>query len=59
MIADAQADGATRMHLEVRAGNDAVQLYLANGFTKVSERRGYYRGRLGQTHDAHTYGRRL
>ncbi len=55
VIADAQAGGATRLHLEVRAGNDAVRLYTATGFAKVGERRGYYRGRGGQLHDAHTY----
>jgi ribosomal-protein-alanine N-acetyltransferase len=59
VIAEAQAEGTTRMHLEVRAGNDAVQLYLAQGFAKVGERRGYYRGRLGHLHDAHTYSRAL
>ena len=59
VIAEAQAEGAMRMHLEVRAGNDAVQLYLAQGFARVGERRGYYRGRLGHLHDAHTYSRVL
>ena len=54
-IADARAEGATRLHLEVRAGNDAVRLYLAHGFDRVGIRRGYYRGRTGQSHDAHTY----
>lgn len=58
-VADARADGARRMHLEVRAGNDAARLYRAHGFGKVGERRGYYRGRLGQLHDAHTYSRHL
>lgn len=58
-IADAQSEGAAAMHLEVRAGNDAARLYTAHGFTKVGERRGYYRSRLGQLHDAHTYSRRL
>jgi ribosomal-protein-alanine N-acetyltransferase len=57
LIGEAQAGGATRIHLEVRAGNDAVRLYTAQGFTKVGERRGYYRGRTGQLHDAHTYAR--
>ena len=59
VVGEARAEGATRMHLEVRAGNDAVQLYLAQGFAKVGERRGYYRGRLGHLHDAHTYSRAL
>ncbi|MDB5695818.1 MAG: ribosomal-protein-alanine acetyltransferase [Sphingomonas bacterium] len=55
LAGEARADGATRMHLEVRAGNDAAQLYLAQGFAKLGERRGYYRGRTGQLFDAHTY----
>ncbi|WP_375390650.1 GNAT family N-acetyltransferase [uncultured Sphingomonas sp.] len=55
VIADARGAGVARVHLEVRAGNTAVRLYLARGFHKVGERRGYYRGRGGQLHDAHTY----
>lgn len=55
VIADATADGAATLHLEVRAGNGAVALYVAHGFAKVGERRHYYRGRTGQIHDAHTY----
>lgn len=55
VIAEAEAGNATRIHLEVRAGNDAVRLYTATGFARVGERRGYYRGRGGQVHDAHTY----
>lgn len=57
LTGEAQADGATRIHLEVRAGNHAAQLYLVQGFTKVGERRNYYRGRTGQLFDAHTYSR--
>lgn len=56
---DAESEGVRRMHLEVRAGNDAVRLYMAQGFSKVGERRGYYRGRTGQLFDAHTYSRLL
>ncbi|KQR84195.1 GNAT family N-acetyltransferase [Sphingomonas sp. Leaf343] len=58
-IADAQSRGVVTMHLEVRANNDAVRLYTANGFAKVGERRGYYRGTDGRHHDAHTYSRPL
>lgn len=57
VIAEAQMSGIADMHLEVRANNDAVRLYAAHGFIKVGERRGYYRGRAGQTFDAHTYRR--
>jgi len=59
VIAEAQASGVVDLHLEVRAGNDAVRLYTAQGFAKVGERRGYYRGRTGQIFDAHTYRRAI
>jgi ribosomal-protein-alanine N-acetyltransferase len=59
VVAEAQAEGAAKMHLEVRAGNDAVRLYTGQGFAKVGERRGYYRSRTGHLHDAHTYSRDL
>jgi len=52
---EAQSAGIAAFHLEVRAGNEAVRLYVAQGFAKVGERRGYYRGKTGQVHDAHTY----
>ena len=57
LLAEAAAEGLAKIHLEVRAGNDAVRLYTGNGFAKVGERRGYYRGRLGLLYDAHTYSR--
>jgi len=59
VIEEARARGADRLHLEVRAGNDAVRLYRREGFEKVGERREYYRGRNGQLFDAHTYARYL
>lgn len=55
VIADARTRGVTRLHLEVRAGNEAVALYTAHGFAKVGERRDYYRGHTGQSFDAHSY----
>lgn len=59
VIAGCQDAGVARLHLEVRAGNDAVQLYEGVGFAKVGERRGYYRGRDGRSYDALTYARDL
>jgi ribosomal-protein-alanine N-acetyltransferase len=59
LLADAQSEGLRTMHLEVRAGNNAVDLYVAQGFAKVGERHGYYRGRTGHLFDAHTYSRAL
>ena len=58
-LAEAAGEGARVMHLEVRAGNTAADLYRAHGFAKVGERRGYYRGRTGHLHDAHTYSREV
>jgi len=55
VIADARGRGVTRLHLEVRAGNEAAALYAAHGFARVGERRDYYRGRTGQSFDAHSY----
>jgi len=55
VISDAAANGAVRVHLEVREGNDAVKLYQTTGFRKVGERRNYYRGTSGQAFNALTY----
>jgi ribosomal-protein-alanine N-acetyltransferase len=59
VIEEARGRGVTRIHLEVRSGNDAVWLYRREGFEKVGERREYYRGRNGQLFDAHTFARDL
>ncbi|WBY06367.1 GNAT family N-acetyltransferase [Sphingomonas sp. 7/4-4] len=59
IIAEARNRGVLQLHLEVRAGNDAVRLYRREGFEKVGERRNYYRGKTGQAFDAHTYARKL
>jgi ribosomal-protein-alanine N-acetyltransferase len=59
ILAEAQERGAEQLHLEVRAGNDAVRLYRSEGFDKVGERKDYYRGKTGQLFDAQTYARRL
>ena len=44
--------GAGHLHLEVRDGNDAINLYTGLGFTIVGRRRNYYNGRDGQQYDA-------
>lgn len=59
VVAEATAQGARTLHLEVRQGNDAIKLYRATGFAKVGERRHYYRGTSGQSFDALTYRRDL
>lgn len=54
-IAAALAGGAHRLHLEVRDGNPAVELYRSSGFSPVGRRRNYYHGPDGQSHDAVTF----
>ncbi len=44
--------GARRLHLEVRDGNHAVNLYHSSAFTLVGRRRRYYNGQDGQLYDA-------
>ena len=59
VVSTARDRGVIRLHLEMRAGNDAAGLYLASGFAKTGERRGYYRGHTGQAFDAHSYALNL
>lgn len=59
VMADARDRGADLLHLEVRANNEAVQLYRSAGFNKIGERRDYYRGNDGKLFDAHTFSRSL
>ena len=47
--------GADRVHLEVRDGNAAIELYRSAGFVAVGRRRKYYRGRNGEVNDALTF----
>jgi len=55
VIEHANAHDAAAVFLEVRAGNPAIHLYVAAEFTKVGERRRYYRGNKGEVFDAETY----
>ena len=55
MAATAAAGSVRKLHLEVRSGNEATQLYRAHGFVKVGERLNYYRGPAGEVFDAETY----
>lgn len=50
--ADAATRGARRLHLEVRDGNSALNLYDNSGFTLVGRRPRYYSGADGQLYDA-------
>jgi ribosomal-protein-alanine N-acetyltransferase len=58
-ITDCASNDVTKLHLEVRAGNEAIVLYSAAGFTKIGERRGYYRGKTGKMFDALTFQKTL
>ena len=54
-IERARAFGASRVHLEVRDGNPAIEMYRRSGFAPVGRRRNYYRARDGQQFDALTF----
>ena len=58
-VTRARADGAARVHLEVRDGNPAVAMYRAAGFDQVGRRSHYYKGRDGSRFDAITLARTL
>lgn len=53
-IASARIAGASRLHLEVRDGNPAMQLYCRAGFEPAGRRRNYYHGASGEAFDAVT-----
>jgi len=55
----ARADGAARVHLEVRDGNPAIEMYRSTGFEAVGRRRNYYRGADGAQFDALTFSLEL
>lgn len=52
--ASAASLGAARLHLEVREGNEAVELYRSLGFDQVGCRKNYYRGKAGDRYNAIT-----
>jgi [ribosomal protein S18]-alanine N-acetyltransferase len=55
----ARDQGLSRVHLEVRDGNRAAQMYRAAGFEAVGRRRNYYRAPNGQRFDALTFVQEL
>jgi ribosomal-protein-alanine N-acetyltransferase len=59
VMADCATRKISRIHLEVRAGNDAIKLYTSSGFSKIGERRDYYRGVDGRTYSALTLHRKI
>ena len=58
-IARARAFGVRRVHLEVRAGNPAIDMYKAAGFAPVGRRRNYYHAPDGRRFDALTFAREI
>jgi ribosomal-protein-alanine N-acetyltransferase len=56
-IGSARGRGAQRLHLEVREGNPAIELYSRAGFNLAGRRRNYYSGSDGRTYDALTLAR--
>jgi ribosomal-protein-alanine N-acetyltransferase len=55
----ARTDGVGRVHLEVREGNPAVDMYRSAGFSPVGRRRNYYHGADGRRFDAITLAYQL
>jgi len=58
-VEQARGSGASRVHLEVRDGNPAVQMYRRAGFQPAGRRRDYYRGSDGRQYDAITLAHSL
>lgn len=59
MFDAAHARGVSRIFLEMRRGNPAVQLYHKFGFEPIGERRNYYRMANGERIDAITFARSI
>lgn len=59
LFAAAHRRGITRIFLEMRRGNPAIQLYRKFGFEPIGERRNYYRMANGERIDAITFGRSI
>jgi ribosomal-protein-alanine N-acetyltransferase len=55
----ARANGITRVHLEVRDGNPAIEMYSESGFVTVGRRRNYYHAPGGARFDALTLSQDL
>jgi ribosomal-protein-alanine N-acetyltransferase len=58
-VDDARGRGAHRLHLEVRDGNPAVQMYRLAGFDLAGRRSKYYHGAGNQLFDALTFVRAI
>jgi ribosomal-protein-alanine N-acetyltransferase len=58
-IERARGEGGARVHLEVRDGNPATEMYRRAGFAPVGRRRNYYHASDGRRFDALTFAREL
>jgi len=58
-VLEAKRRGAAHLHLEVRDGNHAIELYMRSGFSEAGRRHNYYNGRDGQLRDALTLARKI
>lgn len=55
----AREEGVSRVHLEVRDGNPAIEMYHSAGFSPIGRRRNYYHAANGKRYDAITLARQL
>ena len=55
----ARSNGIGRVHLEVRDGNPAIEMYRLAGFTQIGRRRNYYHAPDGERFDAITLARQV
>lgn len=55
----ARKEKVSRVHLEVRDGNPAIEMYRSAGFSPVGRRRNYYHASSGERYDAITLAREL
>lgn len=55
----ARNDGVAKVHLEVRDGNPAVEMYRSAGFSPIGRRRNYYHAPDGKRFDAITLAHQL
>ena len=55
----ARSNGVRRVHLEVRDGNPAIEMYRSAGFVQIGRRRNYYHARDGGRFDAITLAREV
>jgi ribosomal-protein-alanine N-acetyltransferase len=58
-LAHSRNEGLSRVHLEVRDGNPALNMYSVAGFSAVGRRHNYYHATDGERYDAITLSHNL